>query len=84
LAAEAEAYRVLKRAEAEQQSIEMIATALSKEGGAEVVQMRLSEEYFKAFSNIAKEGNTVVIPSNLGDVTSMIAAGSAAFKTVNK
>ena len=36
------------------------------------VSMSVAEKYIAAFSNLAKEGNTVLLPSNTGDVSSMV------------
>lgn len=36
------------------------------------VSMSIAEKYVSAFSNLAKETNTVVLPANPGDVTGMV------------
>ena len=38
----------------------------------DAVSMRIAEQYVTAFGNIAKTGNTVLLPTNTGDVTSMV------------
>lgn len=42
--------------------------------------LRLAEQYIQAFSQIAKTGNTMLLPSNTGDVGSMVAQAMAIFK----
>ena len=42
-------------------------------GGFEAVQLRVAEQYVHEFGRLAKEGNTFIVPSNLGDIASMIA-----------
>jgi len=37
------------------------------------MQLRVAEEYIEQFGNLAKAGNTLVVPANLGDVAGMIA-----------
>ena len=37
------------------------------------VQLRVAEQYVREFGKLAKEGNTLVVPSNLADVASMLA-----------
>lgn len=32
----------------------------------------VAEQYVSAFGNLAKEGNTVLLPANTGDVGSMV------------
>jgi len=36
------------------------------------VSYNVAEQYVDAFSNLAKKGNTVILPSNTGDVTGMV------------
>ena len=38
--------------------------------------------YVDAFGKIAKKGNTVVLPANVGDPASMVAQAMAVFKTI--
>jgi regulator of protease activity HflC (stomatin/prohibitin superfamily) len=51
-----------------------VAGAIQADGGFEAVQLRVAEEYIAQFGQLAKTGNSLVIPSNLADVGSMIAA----------
>ncbi len=37
------------------------------------MQLRIAEQYVAQFGNLAKAGNTYVVPANLGDLTSMMA-----------
>jgi regulator of protease activity HflC (stomatin/prohibitin superfamily) len=53
--------------------IREVAKAIQEPGGSEAVQLRIAEQYLEEFGNIAKQGNTLVIPANLSDVASMIA-----------
>ena len=41
--------------------------------GLNAVGMNVAEQYVTAFSNLAKTSNTVILPSNAGDVSSMVA-----------
>jgi hypothetical protein len=43
------------------------------QGGAEAMQLRIAEQYIGEFGNLAKTGNTFVVPANLADLTSMMA-----------
>jgi len=36
------------------------------------MKLRVAENYLMQFGNIAKEGNTLVVPANLADISSMI------------
>ena len=50
-----------------------MAKALINEGGDAAMKLRIAESYVEQFGNLAKEGNTLVVPANLSDLTSMIA-----------
>ena len=50
-----------------------ITVAVIDDGGAEAMQLRIAEQYIGEFGNLAKTGNTYVVPANLGDLTSMMA-----------
>ena len=41
--------------------------------GHNAISIAVAEQYIAAFSNIAKTNNTVLLPSNTGDVTSSVA-----------
>ena len=70
---EAEALRLV--AEANADAIRQIATALQTPGGNEAVNLKVAEQYVAAFSNLAKEGNTLIMPANVAEIGSLVAAG---------
>ena len=61
-------------AEANAQAIQKIGTAIQTTGGMEAVNLKIAEQYVGAFGNIAKTGNTLIVPGNLSDMSSMIAS----------
>jgi hypothetical protein len=61
-------------AEANAQAIEKVGRAIRGEGGMEAVNLKVAEEYVGAFGNLAKQGNTLIVPGNLGDMGTMIAS----------
>jgi len=63
----------LKRA-ATGSGIRQVAEAILAPGGFEAVQLRVAEQYINQFGNLAKQGNTLIVPANLTDVASMIGA----------
>lgn len=71
--AEGEAAAILTVAEATAQGIRKIAEAIQSPGGYQAVQLRVAEQYINQFGNLAKEGNTLVVPATLSDVSAMIA-----------
>ena len=70
---EAEALRLV--AEANADAIRKIAEAVRSEGGAEAVNLKVAEQYVAAFSNLAKESNTLIMPANVADIGSLVSAG---------
>ena len=68
-------------AKATAEGIRKIAEAIEQPSGSEAVNLRVAEQYIKQFGNLAKEGNTLIIPSNLSDVGGMVAAATKLIKT---
>jgi regulator of protease activity HflC (stomatin/prohibitin superfamily) len=71
--AEGQASAILAVAKATAEGIRAVAQSISAPGGLEAVQLRVAEQYVDRFGQIAKHGNTLVLPANLTDVGSMIA-----------
>lgn len=76
--AEGRAAEITKLAEATAAGIRMIAREINEQGGQEAVNLRIAEQYIKQFGNLAKEGNTLILPSNLADIAGMVAAAKSA------
>jgi regulator of protease activity HflC (stomatin/prohibitin superfamily) len=55
------------------EGITEIAKSINAEGGSEAVNLRIAEQYISEFGNLAKENNTMIIPSNLSDVAGIVA-----------
>jgi regulator of protease activity HflC (stomatin/prohibitin superfamily) len=70
---EATALRVV--AEATAAAVSVVAEAIGKEGGLQAANLKVAQLYIDAFANLAKAGNTLIIPSNLADVAGIV--GSA-------
>ena len=78
--AQGEAAAILAVAEATAEGLKKVAEALNAEGGDKAMQLRVAEDYLERFGNLAKEGNTLIVPANLSDVASMIGAATTVFK----
>ena len=59
------------------EGIRKIAAAIELPGGSDAVNLRVAEQYIGEFGNLAKEGNTLIIPSNLSEVGGMVAAATS-------
>ncbi len=71
--AQGEAAAILAVATATAQGLREVASAVTDQGGPDAMQLRIAEQYITQFGNLAKAGNTFVVPSNLADLTSMMA-----------
>jgi len=71
--AEGEAQAILAVATATAEGLAKVASAVTVEGGADAMQLRIAQQYIEEFGNLAKHGNTFVVPANLADLTSMMA-----------
>ena len=71
--ADGEAHAITAVATATAEGLRKVAASMTAEGGAEAMQLRVAEQYIGEFGNLAKAGNTFVVPANLGDLTSMMA-----------
>jgi regulator of protease activity HflC (stomatin/prohibitin superfamily) len=79
--AEGQGSAILTIANATSEGIRRVAEAIQAPGGYEAVQLRVAEQYITQFGNLAKAGNTLIVPANLSDITSMISAAMTVIKT---
>lgn len=92
---EGEKQKAINEAEGRAQAIErvafstarglkMIANAIIEEGGINAVNLRIAEQYLQEFGKLAKTNNTLIIPSNLSDIASIVAAMTTVVGSKNK
>ena len=82
--AEGEASAIRSVAEATAESIRLIAEAIQEKGGMEALQLRVAEDYIEQFGKLAKTNNTMILPANLADISSVIATAMSVIKQENK
>ncbi|NWY46198.1 STML2 protein, partial [Sylvia atricapilla] len=83
-AAGREANAMLVKARAKAEAIQLLAAALSQQHGNAAASLSVAEQYVNAFSKIAKDSNTVLLPANTGDVTNMVAQALGIYTTLTK
>ncbi|MGE0311621.1 MAG: SPFH domain-containing protein [Lautropia sp.] len=71
--AQGEAAAIAAIADATSRAIERVAAAANQPGGLEAVNLRVADRYIDAFANLARTNNTLILPSNLGDLSSLVA-----------
>jgi regulator of protease activity HflC (stomatin/prohibitin superfamily) len=81
--AEGRAAAIRTVAEATAAGIRAIADAIQAPGGLEAVQYRVATDYVAQFGNLARETNTLILPSNFSDLGGMIAAAMTVIKHSN-
>ncbi len=81
--AEGKAEEIKLIASATAEGIKNIAEAINEKGGITAVNLRIAEQYIKEFGKLAKEGNTLIIPSTLSDVGAMVGALMETIKAVD-
>ena len=81
---EGQASAIKSVAEATAESIRLIASAIQEKGGAEAVQLKVAEQFVQQFGHLAKSTNTMILPANFGDMSSMIATAMSVIKQNNK
>lgn len=72
--AKGKAIEIEKISAATAEGIIEIAKALQTEGGKDAVTLKLAEQFIKEFGNLAKTNNTMIVPSNLSDISSLVAS----------
>lgn len=84
--AHGEAEAILLRAQATASGIDAVARAIEqgRESAQGAVNLSVAEKYVDAFGKLAKEGTSVVVPGNMGDLGGMIANAMAVYGNVSK
>ena len=78
--AQGQAAATLAIAQATAEALRMVAEATNAPGGMNAVNLQVAEKYVEAFSKLAKEGNTLVVPANLGDLSTLITSAMTMVK----
>ncbi len=71
--AEGQAKEIELVSQATAAGIRAIAESLTLDGGATAANLRVAERYIAEFGKLAKENNTMIVPANLGDISSLVA-----------
>ena len=78
--AQGQAEAIKAVADATAQAIRMVADAIEAPGGMNAVNLKVAEKYVEAFSHVAKEGNTLILPGNLADMGGLVATAMSIVK----
>ncbi len=79
--AQGEAGAVVAIADATAEAIRKVALAIESPGGMNAVNLKVAEKYVEAFGNLAKTNNSIIVPANLSDISSLIASAMQVVKS---
>jgi len=81
--AEGQARAVVVAGEARAKSLQAVAEALGGAQGGQAASLAVAENYVRAFGELAKESNTLLLPANAGDVTGMVTQAMSIYKKLD-
>lgn len=68
-----EAAAVVAIAEARAKGLQVVASALRTVDAKNAAALSVAEQYINAFNKLAKVNNTLILPSNVGDISTFVA-----------
>jgi regulator of protease activity HflC (stomatin/prohibitin superfamily) len=82
--AEGTAAEIKLKADATAGAITVVAEALNKKGGEQAANLEVAKQYVKEFGNLAKVNNTLIIPSDVSNISSMVATAMSVIDKTRK
>jgi regulator of protease activity HflC (stomatin/prohibitin superfamily) len=82
--AQGEAAAIVAIADATAAALREVGSAIQAPGGEAAVQLKVAEQYVGAFEKLAKTSNSLIVPANVGDMSSLIATALQVVKTQQK
>ncbi|EXF85281.1 SPFH domain/Band 7 family protein [Colletotrichum fioriniae PJ7] len=84
--ASGEAEAILMKAKATAAGIEAVSKSIAdgEDAAQGAISLSVAEKYVDAFGKLAKESTAVVVPGNVGDISSMIATGLSVYGKVGQ
>lgn len=56
---------------------------MSQKDGKNAASLFVAEQYVSAFNKLARTNNTLILPSNVGDITSLVGHAMTIYKTIS-
>jgi regulator of protease activity HflC (stomatin/prohibitin superfamily) len=79
--AQGEAAAILAIAEATSGALKQVGLAIQQPGGEAAMNLKVAEQYVGAFGELAKTNNSLIVPANVGEMSSLIATALQVVKT---
>uniref|UniRef100_A0A915IFN3 STML2-like C-terminal extension domain-containing protein n=1 Tax=Romanomermis culicivorax TaxID=13658 RepID=A0A915IFN3_ROMCU len=80
--AQGESQAIKLKAQARASAIELVAKSLNEKLGGNAAALSVAEQYVDAFGNLAKSSNTLILPANASDPSSMVAQALTVYKNI--
>jgi regulator of protease activity HflC (stomatin/prohibitin superfamily) len=78
--AQGEAAAITAVADATADAIRKVAEAIRQPGGEQAVQLKVAEKAVDAYAQLAQKNNTMIVPGNMSEVSSLIGTAMALIK----
>ncbi|MDR2339524.1 MAG: paraslipin [Deltaproteobacteria bacterium] len=75
------AQEILLIANSTAEALRRVGASIVAQGGNEAVALRIAEHYLMEFGKLAKANNTMIIPTNVVDIASIVAVGKSVLKS---
>jgi len=72
--ADGEAKAITTIAAANAAAVRVVASSMNEPGGMNAANLKVAEIYVHAFANLAKVGNTLIVPGNLADLATLVSS----------
>jgi regulator of protease activity HflC (stomatin/prohibitin superfamily) len=79
--AQGQAAAIVAVAEATASAIRQVAAAIQLPGGEQAVQLKVAEKAVEAYAQLAQKNNTMIVPGNMSEVSTLIGTAMALIKT---
>lgn len=82
--AKGEAEALLTVARARATGLDAVADALKKTNGKNAASLVVAEQYVNAFEKLARTNNTLILPSNAGDISNAVGQAMSIYSTITR
>jgi len=82
--AEGLAAEIKLKADATAEAITKVAKALNQDGGEQAANLEVAKQYVSEFGNLAKENNTLIIPRDVNNISTMVATAMSVIEKTKK
>lgn len=79
-----EAAAILAISDARAGGLKVIADSLRKQSGSNAASLVIAEKYVNAFNKLARTNNTLILPANAADVSSLVAQAMTIYANISK